>query len=172
MPKHLLATAAILFALAVPADAQEQPTAASPTEEEATGSTGAADARTPTTQVQNEQTNTPAEEVAPDPAGAGNPTGGVTAPAREMLPEDSSETPVGPEAAESGQSPEMGAQPSGGQAGVVGAEMLEELRRMAIELERKTTKPAPPKTEAQKQAEQKAIAAHRESFFARVEERG
>lgn len=171
MPKQLLVTSAILFALAVPAAAQEQPTAASPTEEEAGGSTGAADARGPTTEVQNEQSDAPAGEVAPDPDGAGNPTGGVTAPAREMLPEGSSETPVGPEAAESGQSPEIGTQPSAGRAGLVGEDVVEELRQMAIELERKTTKPAPPVTEEQKQTTQKAIAGHRESFFSRVEER-
>lgn len=161
MPKHLLATAAMLLALGGPALAQEQSAA------------GAADAKSPTTEVQNEQTTAPPGEIAPDPKGAGSATGGVTATGREMLPDNTTETPVDAEELESADSPEIdpSAQPGAGRANVVSQDVVQELRRMALEQEKKTSKPAAPKTEAQKQAEQKAIAAHRDALFARIEER-
>lgn len=147
MPKLLFATTAMLLALGGQVMAQEQP------------------------ETQNEQT--PPGETAPDPGGAASTTGGVTAPAKEMLPGDTSETPVDPQTGDAAGSPAIdpaAAQPAAGTAGVVGADMVRELYEMALAQQKLTAAPPPPKSEEAKQAEQKAIAAHRDAFFARTEE--
>jgi hypothetical protein len=148
MPKLLLATTAMLLALGGQAMAQEQQ------------------------EVQNEQTQAPAGETEADPEGAGSTTGGVTAPAKEMLPDDTSEAPVDAQAGDAAGSPTdpAAAQPAAGTAGVVSAAVVQELYQMALEQQMKTTTPAAPKSEETKQAEQKAIAAHRDGLFARMEE--
>lgn len=146
MSKYLLVTAALLLALGGPAAAQEAVPA------------------------QNEQTQ-PAGQTPPD--GTGSTTGGVTAPAKEMLPGDTSETPVDDgalDAAAGSSGADPAAQSGAASANVVGPDMVRELYEMALEQQHKAATPAKTKSEEAKQAEQNAIAGHRDAFFARVEE--
>lgn len=146
MSKQLLAaTAAMLIALAGQAMAQEAIPA------------------------QNEQAQ-PAGDTPPD--GTGSTTGGVTAPAKEMLPGDTSETPVDGDALDAAGSSETdpATQAGAGSAKVVGADVVRELYEMALEQQHKAATPAKAKSEEAKQAEQKAIASHRDALFARMEE--
>lgn len=169
MLKHALALTALLLpvggiALAQQNEAQPQQQEQPPADDQDT-----------TTEVQNEQTQSPPGEIAPDPRGAANQTGGVTAPAREMLPGEGSGEGMGPDATESAQSPEdqPGMQPAAGTPGVaaVGPEMVKELWEMALEQQKLTSKPAEPESEDAKQAKQQAIEVHRQSVFSRADER-
>lgn len=136
MRKALLATAAVLLALGGPAFAQDQPAAEN------------------------------APEAAPDPETAGSTTGGVTAHARENLPDVGDGDVMDAEALPQ-------AEPASGEAGsgVVSEQMVKELYQMALEQQHKAAKADEPVSEEAKQATQKAIAAHREGVFARVEAR-
>lgn len=144
MFKHFSATTALLLALGAPALAQEQPPPAD------AGQAGA-----------------PQGEIAPDPeAATGGTTGGTTATGREILPDDTTDAPVDPQMLDAA----AAASPGAGSPNAVSPEMVQALHQMALEQEKKSAAPPPVKSEAAKQAEQKAIAAHREGLFARWEE--
>ncbi len=147
MLKPLLASTAMLLALAGQVTAQE-----------ATG-------------VQSEETPPPAAGAAPDAEGTGSTTGGVTAPAKEMLPDETTEAPIDGQALDAaGSAGANPPQPATGSADAVGPDMVRELYEMALAQQKKAASPTEPKSEEAKQAEQKAIAGHRDAFFARLEE--
>jgi hypothetical protein len=107
-------------------------------------------------------------QVAPNPGTADSSAGDVTAPGREHLPDDTTEAAVAPEEHD-GAAPEV--EPAAGSSRAVSAGMVKELHEMGLEQQKRAATPPVKKTEEQMAAAKKAIAAHRDAFFARVEER-
>lgn len=152
MSKRLLAATAtalvIALAISLPTGAEEQPVPPAPA---AQGEPGAA-------------------QITPDPEPAANTTGGVTATGREVLPDDTTEATVDAETLEGAAAPAAGS-PTTDTKNVVPAEMVEALRQMALEQQRKAATTVPPPSDDDIAAEKRALAAHRDSLFGRVEAR-
>jgi hypothetical protein len=165
MLRHLLATTGILIALGAPAFAEE-PAAGATDQTTTTGTTAQTDAQTDAQGT-----------VRPDPEGAtgSTPAGGITPPAKEIIPDTPSEdeAAIEPQDLDATGAPEMGQATQSGAAGsgVVSREVVQELRQMALEAEKKAAKPPETQTEEEIAAEREAIERHRAGLFGRVDER-
>jgi hypothetical protein len=138
MRQHLIAATALLLALGMPAMAEEQPPADDPA------------------------------QIVPNPGTADSSAGDVTAPAREHLPDDTTEAPVQPEELDA-TAPAI--DPAAGSSQVVSEQMIKDLHQMGLEQQKRAATPPVKKSAEQIAADKKSIAAHRDAFFARIEER-
>lgn len=165
MLRHLLATTAILIALGAPAFAEE-PATGTTDQTTTTGTTAQTDAAATDRDAQG--------TVKPDPDGVTGTTqgGGITPTAKEIIPITDDEAAIEPQETDATGAPEMDEATRSGAAGsdVVSAEILREVREMALEAEKKAAKPPEPKTDEAIAAEREAIERHRAAFFERVEQ--
>lgn len=166
MLKELLLSAAVALAPAGPALAQAAGGASPQSQDGAAPSAG--ERATGQGQGQAGAGEAAQGSVKPQVEGSSGEanTGGITKTAKEALPEPSQS---GADAAASQtQAPAATAAPLGTAAGraAVSPETMREIREMALQAERNAPKPAPKSQEAIA-ADNKAIEAHRQQFFAR-----